>query len=243
MAGPQHVRLDHRVTAIEQDRCGVLVRALAGRRRVTLRGSHVVVAVPLGVLKRGTIAFGPGLPEAKRAAMSRLGFGTVEKVAMAFDEPFWSDATHTHVLYISDHAPMELPYMVDMNRSHGVPALVAFYGGPAARPILSLDPEARLALTLDRLGEMMGHGVPRPRAFRATGWHDDPFSCGSYSAMRVGASPDDMDVLAAPVAGRVLFAGEATNRARHSTADGAMSSGIREAKRLLGAPAVTLSAG
>src|SRR3954454_2619290 len=243
MAGPQHVRLNHRVTAIEQDRRGVLVRALAGRRRVTLRGSHVVVAVPLGVLKRGTIAFDPGLPEAKRAAMSSVVCGPVEKVAMAFDEPFWSDTTHTHVLYISDHAPMELPYMVDMNRSHGVPALVAFYGGPAARPILSLDPDARLALTLDRLGQMKGRSVPRPRAFRATGWHDDPFSCGSYSAMRLGASPDEMDALAAPVAGRVLFAGEATNRARHSTADGAMSSGIREAKRLLGRASVTLSAG
>jgi hypothetical protein len=61
--------------------------------------------------------------------------------------------------------------------------------------------------------------------------------------MRVDATPDDMDTIAAPVGGRVLFAGEATNRARHSTADGAMSSGIREAKRLLRRASVGLSAG
>jgi len=40
----------------------------------------------------------------------------------------------------------------------------------------------------------------------------------------------------------VLFAGEATHH-RLGYADGAMSSGIREAKRLLQQPSVTISAG
>jgi hypothetical protein len=56
----------------------------------------------------------------------------------------------------------------------------------------------------------------------------------------VGASPADFDTLAEPLGGRVLFAGEATNAARFGFADGALSSGIREAKRLLGAPSVQL---
>src|SRR3954464_1171740 len=132
MAGPQRVRLGHRVTAIEQRRNGVVVRAVAGRHTVVLRGSHVVVAVPLGVLKSRTIAFRPGLSAAKNAAMARVGFGDVEKVAMVFDEAFWSDTTHRHMFYVSEHAPMEWPYFVDMNRTHHVPALVAFYGGPFA---------------------------------------------------------------------------------------------------------------
>ena len=34
---------------------------------------------------------------------------------MVFDEPFWSDATHTHMLFISDHAPFELPLWLDLN--------------------------------------------------------------------------------------------------------------------------------
>ena len=49
-----------------------------------------------------------------------------------------------------------------------------------------------------------------------------------------GAAFEDVENLAAPVGGRVLFAGEATNWFRGATADGAFSSGIREAKRLLG---------
>ena len=244
MAGPQQFRLNHRVTSVEQRRGGVVVQALHGRHRVAFHGSHVVVAVPLGVLKSGTIAFRPGLPEAKRAAIGRVGFGDVEKVAMVFDEAFWSDTTHRHMFYVSNRAPMEMPYYVDYNRTHKIPALVGFYGGPYAVGLRKLDGAARLALSLDRLKVIMGgRAIPRPRAVQTTDWLNDPFSRGSYSAMRVGATPDDMDTIAAPVGGRVLFAGEATNRARHSTADGAMSSGIREAKRLLRRSSVGLSAG
>src|SRR3954468_9701513 len=59
MAGPGRVRLGHRVQAGEQTRRGGTVRATAGprARRVVVQGSHVVVAVPLGVLKAGAIAF------------------------------------------------------------------------------------------------------------------------------------------------------------------------------------------
>jgi monoamine oxidase len=243
MAGSGSVRLGHRVTAIELTRRGVLVRARAGRRRVALRGSHVVVTAPLGVLQRGLIGFEPGLPAGKRAAMARVGYGAVEKVAMVFDEPFWNDLTHTHIVFVSDHGALEFPIWIDMQRSHGVPALVAFCGGPFARTLGGLGHEARVALTLTRLEEILGRPVPRPRAVATTGWQHDRYSAGSYSAMLVGSSPADLDTLAEPVRGRVLFAGEATSRARHSTADGAMSSGIREAKRLLRRPAVGLSAG
>jgi monoamine oxidase len=38
--------------------------------------------------------------------------------------------------------------------------------------------------------------------------------------------------------GRLLFAGEHSQSARLAYADGAMTSGIREAKRLLGVPSV-----
>ena len=55
-----------------------------------------------------------------------------------------------------------------------------------------------------------------------------------------GASNADLDLLGTPVAGRLLFAGEHTQSARLGYADGAMTSGIREAKRLLGTTAVTL---
>jgi hypothetical protein len=44
-----------------------------------------------------------------------------------------------------------------------------------------------------------------------------------------------------PVGRRLLFAGEHTQSARLAYADSALTSGIREAKRLLGTPAVRLA--
>lgn len=49
-----------------------------------------------------------------------------------------------------------------------------------------------------------------------------------------------LGLLGEPVGGRLLFTGEHTQSARLAYADGAMTSGIREAKRLLGQPAVHL---
>jgi monoamine oxidase len=76
-----------------------------------------------------------------------------------------------------------------------------------------------------------------------TNWQGSPYTRGGYTATALGASPDDLDTLAEPVAGRILFGGEHTHRTHYAHADGAMTTGIREAKRLLGSALVTLSAG
>jgi monoamine oxidase len=242
MAGDTEVRLRHRVDGVERYRRGVVVHCSTRGKRRRIHGSHVVVTVPLGVLKARAIAFDPRLPKRKRRAIRRVGYGAFEKVAMVFDEPFWSDPTHTHMLFMSDHAQLELPLWLDLNEISGAAGLVAIGGGRCARQLYSLGPEDRLALALSRLTEILGRNVPQPTAWRSTDWHRSRFSRGAYSTVPVGSTLADLDVLAEPVGGRVLFAGEATSSARPGYSDGAMTSGIREAKRLLRRPAVALSA-
>ncbi len=82
--------------------------------------------------------------------------------------------------------------------------------------------------------------VPRTDGVRGDGWSEDPYTAGAYTHVTPGASNADLDLLGTPVAGRLLFAGEHTQSARVGYADGAMTSGIREAKRLLGTSSVTL---
>ena len=67
-----------------------------------------------------------------------------------------------------------------------------------------------------------------------------PLHRGAYTHVPPGSSNADLDLLGTPVAGRLLFAGEHTHSARVGYADGAMTSGIREAKRLLGTGSVLL---
>ena len=93
---------------------------------------------------------------------------------------------------------------------------------------------------MDMLSAAMGAPCPEPVAVAVTGWADDPYAAGAYTHVPPGSTNADLDLLGTPVAGRLLFAGEHTQSARLGYADGAMTSGIREAKRLLGTPTVAL---
>jgi monoamine oxidase len=92
----------------------------------------------------------------------------------------------------------------------------------------------------DMIAEALGSPCRDPVAMTVTGWADDPYAAGAYTHVPPGSSNADLDLLGTPVAGRLLFAGEQTHSRRVGYADGAMTSGIREAKRLLGRPTVAL---
>jgi monoamine oxidase len=208
------------------------------RETTVHRGSHVVVSAPLGVLRAGAIRFAPGLPTAKRRALRSLGFGSFEKVVLRFAEPFWLE-TRNHFAYVSRRA-QEFPLFLDLTRVVGEATLVVLTSGSFARRLGHMDARTIERRLLAILGELFPGSVPDPVAVLPTRWRMDPYARGAYTYLPVGASPADLDALAEPLGGRVLFAGEATNAARFGFADGALSSGVREAKRLLGVPAVQL---
>ena len=89
MAAGVDLRLGVEVAEVACSASGVRVRGVDGTSE---EGSHAVVTVPLGVLKRDVLRFSPALPPDRLAAIERLGFGRYEKVALRFDEPFWRAA-------------------------------------------------------------------------------------------------------------------------------------------------------
>lgn len=244
MAAGLEIRSGHAVERVRRsgERLVVVARRRgSGGKRSRIRASHVLVTVPLGVLKKGSIGFEPRLPADKRGAIRRLGFGRFEKVAMVFAEPFWEQGGKTHIVRNSD--PYGFPITLDMQKLSGFPALTALYAGLPARRLQRLSAERKIELAVAAIEDVLGP-IPQPLDAYATAWRNDRFSRGGYSTVIRGRPVDaDFDLLAEPVAGRLLFAGEATNSVRNGYSDGAMSSGIREAKRLLQRPAVELSAG
>jgi monoamine oxidase len=213
------VRTSHPVSEIGYGDEGVSVRLLSGE---VITGSHAVVTVPLGVLKdRAAIAFTPGLPADRRAAIDRLGFGRFEKVILRFDEPFWSGPEPFAVI------PDEASDWLICFELH------AFTGGPAAERVLTRPVDQRVTEVLELVRSATGREPPPPTDVAASEWAVDPYARGAYSFIRLGSSREDLDRLGEPIGGRLLFAGEATGSARAGFADGAMRTGIREAKRLL----------
>lgn len=230
------IRLDTRVEKVTYDETGVEV--IAGKE--SYRASHVIVTVPLGVLKAGTISFSPPLPDVKQEAIDNLGFGNVEKIIFKFDDAFWrtSPDRGRTILYISETIG-DFPAFTDISKKAGVPMLCAFLSGDQAREMAE-DAEPFIDKALGILKELFPDDYQAPTAVHVSNWQKDPFAYGSYSTPTVTTRAENYDQLAEPVAGRLLFAGEATYRARAGFVEGAMGSGLREARRILG-EAVDLS--
>jgi hypothetical protein len=203
-------------------------------------GSHVVVTVPLGVLKRGVPRFSPALPHDRLAAIERLGFGRFEKVALRFDEPFWRAAGVTHLMIFPRNPEEPTVWALGLDAFGAGPVMVCFLFHSAAHRMLDATKDEAARWVLDLLAEAIGKPCPAPTDVAVTSWADDPHAGGAYSHIPPGADPADADMLGEPIAGRLLFAGEHTLSSRIAYADGAMTSGIREAKRLLAQPSVHL---
>lgn len=193
--------------------------------------STVIVTVPLGVLKRGSIAFTPPLPGPKRAAIQHLHMGTLEKVFVQFPRMFWDAKIHRIGRITERHGQFSEIY--NLAPVLGQPVLMALHAGSVAQQFETVATPARCDQLTAHLRTLYGPTVPNPTSCATTRWNDDSYAAGAYSALGLGATPADYDALAAPVGTALHFAGEATHREYPSTAHGAYLSGIRAAKEVL----------
>ncbi|BBY84383.1 FAD-dependent oxidoreductase [Mycolicibacterium tokaiense] len=214
------IRTDAVVSRIAHGSQGVTVEHTHG----TETAERVIVTVPLGVLKAESITFEPPLPADKLAAITRLGFGLLNKVALRFAQPFWPQSVPMIGLVGTDQPVSDLVNGLPVT---GEPVLIGLRAAQAAWEREELPDEQAVAQVVAALE------APQPTGALVTHWGTDEFSCGSYSFIAVGSSPDDMDTLGEPVGDRLLFAGEATHPEFFGTVHGAYLSGIREARRLL----------
>ena len=236
MAAGLDVRQDWPVARVDLSDAGVAVTSASGTTEV---GSHVVVAVPLGALKSDLPSFTPPLPAERCGAVRRLGFGRYEKVALKFGEAFWRRAGWSHLVLFPPEAAEPAAWVFDLDAFGGGPILVCHTFHSATGHLADGSTDAA-QWVMGMLSAVLGAPCPEPVAVAVTHWADDPYSAGAYTHVPPGSSNADLDLLGTPVSGRLLFAGEHTQSARLGYADGAMTSGIREAKRLLGTPNVSL---
>lgn len=78
----------------------------------------------------------------------------------------------------------------------------------------------------------LGKTIPDPTGVVITRWRADEFARGSYSYLSLDSRPGDRELLAAPVANTLFFAGEATSSSNPATVQGALMSGRDAATKL-----------
>ncbi|WP_093601856.1 FAD-dependent oxidoreductase [Lentzea waywayandensis] len=219
------VRLGHVVTRVEEGR----VLTTQG----VFEADKVLVTLPLGVLKAGAVEFCPPLPEAKRSAIARLGFGTLNKIALHYSEPFWPRDQYVfgYLCRDTDRYPT---VVISMWKSHGKAILVMLLGASLGREMETWSSEEVSAYATEVVQDLFGTDAPAPDQVSRTTWSSDPFALGSYTCIGVGSSSKDIATLAEPVGDRLFFAGEGTNPYHWGCVHSAYESGRREAARISG---------
>jgi monoamine oxidase len=188
-----------------------------------------LITLPLGVWKAREILFEPALPK-KQTAADAMQFGNVIKVTLVFRKPWWPKANFGFI-----QAPDE-PIPVWWTDPRG-PILTGWCGGPKADILPAQSPARLETIALETLQKIFGVTSLRKKlvASHAYNWAEDPQVRGAYSYLPV----DGLDLpkaLAKPVKGTLFFAGEATALdAQMGTVFGALESGLRAAKEILGA--------
>lgn len=232
MAAPLEVRFGAEVVLVKIAGDGVVVTCEDGSVET---GSHAIVSVPLGVLKRGLPLFDPALPPPVQAAVEALGFGRYEKIALRFDTAFWRREGISHLVVFPSDDDEPAMWVFDLDAFGAGPVLCAHLFHSLTPYALERSASEATNWLRDVLSEVLAHSVPEPIATVVTSWAHDPFTGGAYTHCPPGVDPSTFDLLGQPVKGRLLLAGEHTDGVRTGYADGAYRSGLRAASMLAGA--------
>jgi monoamine oxidase len=215
--------LNTQVTLI--DHSGKRVRIETSRG--TLSASKVIVTLPTNLIANESIRFHPPLP-AKIEAARGLPLGLADKVMLALDEPeaLPKDGNLRGATMRTAMGSFHL-------RPFGQPCIEGFFGGSFAQQLEDAGGGALAAEAIDEIVALLGSDFRRKlKPLAESRWSHDPFARGSYSHALPGHA-GARAVLAAPVDGRLFFAGEATSPNFFSTAHGARDSGERAAREVV----------
>ncbi len=203
----------------------------------------VIVTASIGVLQSETIRFDPALPKETVEAYRGIGMGRGMKVALRFEQAFWESRMSyliTGGLVSSAWAPSHYKTGTDDH------ILMCYPMGDAAQTLMDRANRAGkesesdaviVRALLDDLDRVFG-GKASPAIVDAQvqDWTSDPYVRGSYSYPKPETYRSNAvnmrRQLGQPVAGRLFFAGEATNPQNPSCVPGALQEGALAAERV-----------
>lgn len=222
-----------------------------------LTGDAVICTLPLGVLKKSIdddvtftnkVTFEPPLPENKKLAIERLGFGTVNKVIIGFEYNFWEGENQfIGNVALSRECRGEFlktffNCLPDNETNKNINkkkkklqrcTVTSIICGQSIESMANTPDEIIISKCYNGLKEIY-ENIPTCIETLITHWEKEPFYMGTHSFISTKSSMDDYKILAEPVSldkqePRLFFAGEHTNNEYPATTHGAFLSGLRAA--------------
>jgi monoamine oxidase len=211
---------------IHQDGGGVLVES----ERAAVAAGTVIVAVP--PVLRGSIEYLPALPAIHDGLSRRMPMGAVIKCHAVYDAPFWREDG------LSSRAEGDTgPCKVTTDNSPpegGAGVLTGFILGRDAREWGARPAEERKTAVLECFARYFGQKALGARAYAELDWGAEVYSRGGYAGLATPGLLTDHGPALREAAGRVHWAGTETATAWTGYMDGAVQSGERAAREVLG---------
>lgn len=229
------------------ERLGDRVVLDAPIRRITEDGASVRVAgddvevsaerviVALSPALAGRIEYEPGLPGWRDQLNQRMPQGSVIKCMAVYEEPFWRGAglsgqvtsTAGPVKVVFDNTPAE----------GGAGVLLGFLEGAQARTLGLLTHDERRRAVVDCFARFFGPRAATPLEYVERSWAEERFSRGCYAGYFPPGVLTSLGFGLRRPCGRIHWAGTETAEVWCGYMDGAITSGERAAREVVGARA------
>jgi monoamine oxidase len=197
--------------------------------KLSVRAKRVIVAVPPALA--GRIDYSPRLPFRRDQLTQRMGQGTLTKVSVRYEKPFWRDKGFNGTGLSTDGL---VAATFDASPPDGAPGIVmTFVGGDKAREYETLSKADRRSRILSELARFWGPEAEQPEEFFETRWPAQRWNRGGPVGIHgAGSLVANGSTIRAPV-GRLHWAGTETSTYWNGYMDGAVRSGKRAAAEVL----------
>lgn len=201
---------------------------------------HVICTMPLGVLEKNRSLFNPPLPPKRYQAMDKMVFGVVNKIFLAYDKPFLNPEISEVIVLWNQIDESKVPMSERWFRKIysfckvSETVVLAWICGEEARFMENLKMNVVAeACTLILRKFLADPHIPKPKSCLFTSWGSQPYTGGSYTAIGVGGTQQDIETIAEPLYMKykkkkvpvVSFAGEHCHPSFYSTGHGAFLTG------------------
>ena len=193
--------------------------------------SKVVVSVPLGVLKNDSIKFVPELPKQHQNAISKMGFGSFNKVFFELEDSLNlpANSNSNSFYYWVNGAWFNV---LDLSKIYNKPIYLMLFGGAQSEFIDRATDIEVWDFIYKKLNMSLKNLPNKPKRIFITRWGVDEFSYGSFSFPALGHSESLVATLNEPVEDRIYFTGEHCSLEYAGTVHGAYLKGIETAGQL-----------
>lgn len=220
------------VREIDYSGTSVNIRTEAGE---TFFADQVLITCSIKVLQSGMIRFLPELPEEKTSSLQKIYMGEGIKVFISFRECFYPDFLMFGPVLKAISEEDKFYYNASFGKDSDQHMLGLLAINEKALPYINAGSgDELIRIVLEELDSIFGGKASQNYLKHVSqNWSAEPYIQGAYSYTYAGSQKKIIQELNAPLAGKLVFSGEALSLENHSTVHGACESGFAAVRSLL----------